>query len=137
LKRASLFSALTGLRWSDVEKLVWSEVQHSENNGHFIRFTQKKTKGTETLPIQNRLTRFLGEKGDPSEKIFKGLKYSAWINLKLAQWCNESRYNEAHHLSLFRHTFATLQLTMEPTSTPFPKCWTSGTENHSDLCSDC
>jgi integrase len=33
LKRAALFSALTGLRWSDIEKLVWDEVQHSETNG--------------------------------------------------------------------------------------------------------
>jgi integrase len=30
LKSAFIFSALTGLRWSDIEKLVWSEVQHSE-----------------------------------------------------------------------------------------------------------
>lgn len=54
LRRAALFSALTGLRWSDVEKLVWNEVQHGESNGCIIRFTQKKTKGTETLPISEQ-----------------------------------------------------------------------------------
>ena len=42
LKSAFIFSALTGLRWSDIEKLVWSEVQHSEQSGYYIRFRQKK-----------------------------------------------------------------------------------------------
>jgi hypothetical protein len=55
LKNAFIFSALSGLRWSDIEKLVWSEVQHSEQSGYYIRFRQKKTKGAETCPFQNRL----------------------------------------------------------------------------------
>ena len=54
LKSAFIFSALTGLRWSDIEKLVWSEVQHSEQSGYYIRFRQKKTKGAETLPISEQ-----------------------------------------------------------------------------------
>jgi len=112
LKRAALFSSLTGLRWSDVEKLVWSEVQHSETNGHFIRFTQKKTKGTETLPISEQAYQILGERGEPIEKIFKGLKYSAWINLKLAQWVMKAGITKRITFHCFRHTFATLQLTM-------------------------
>ncbi|HYE72811.1 MAG TPA: site-specific integrase, partial [Blastocatellia bacterium] len=33
LKQVALFSALTGLRWSDINKLTWSEVQHSEAGG--------------------------------------------------------------------------------------------------------
>jgi len=45
LKQAFLFSALTGLRWSDVHKLIWKEVQYSEEQGHYIRFKQKKTNG--------------------------------------------------------------------------------------------
>ncbi|HSB93658.1 MAG TPA: site-specific integrase, partial [Flavitalea sp.] len=28
LKKAFIFSALTGLRWSDIEKLLWLEIQH-------------------------------------------------------------------------------------------------------------
>jgi succinyl-CoA synthetase alpha subunit len=44
LKTAFLFSAMTGLRWSDVQKLVWSEVHHSKEVGYYIRFRQKKNK---------------------------------------------------------------------------------------------
>jgi integrase len=112
LKRASLFSALTGLRWSDIEKLVWGEVQHSESNGYFIRFTQKKTKGAETLPISEQAYMLLGERGAFNENVFKGLKYSAWQNLKLAQWTMKAGITKRVTFHCFRHTFATLQLTL-------------------------
>lgn len=61
LKTAFLFSAMTGLRWSDVQKLVWSEVQHSKEVGYYIRFRQKKTKGAETLPISEQAFSLLAE----------------------------------------------------------------------------
>jgi integrase len=109
LKRASLFSALTGLRWSDVEKLIWREVQHSESNGSLIRFTQKKTKGTETLPISDQAYEILGERGESNEKVFKGL---AWLNLKLAQWVMRAGITKRISFHCFRHTYATLQLTL-------------------------
>ncbi len=51
LKKASLFSVLTGLRWSDLTALTWAQIQHSEAEGYFIRFKQKKTKGEESMPI--------------------------------------------------------------------------------------
>lgn len=112
LKRAALFSALTGLRWSDIEKLVWSEIQQSEANGCFIRFTQKKTKGMETLPISEQAYQLLGERGAPGEKVFNGLKYSAWLNVRLAQWVMKAGITKRVTFHCFRHTFATLQLTM-------------------------
>ena len=77
LKTAFIFSCLTGLRWSDIHKLVWSEIQHSEDYGWYIRFRQKKTKGTETLPISDQARDLLGEIGKASEKVFESLKYSA------------------------------------------------------------
>jgi len=42
LKRAFIFSCLTGLRWSDVYKLKWSEIQESEGK-YSIVYSQKKT----------------------------------------------------------------------------------------------
>lgn len=40
LKRAAIFSALTGLRYSNLAKLVWAEV-YTDINEHYLRFTQK------------------------------------------------------------------------------------------------
>jgi hypothetical protein len=76
LRRATLFSTLTGLRYSDIEKLTWSEVQHSASQGFYIRFTQQKTKGIETLPIGEEAFELLGKKGQPGAKVFRDLEYA-------------------------------------------------------------
>lgn len=112
LKRAFLFSALTGLRWSDINKLTWSELQHSKEIGSYIRFTQKKTKGSETLPINEDAMKLAGERGDAKERVFVGLKYSAWHNLKLQQWAMKAGISKTITFHCARHTYATLQLTL-------------------------
>ncbi len=112
LKTAFLFSCLTGLRWSDVNKLIWSEIQYSEKAGHYIRYRQKKTKGAETLPISEQAKKMLGESQAPEERVFKGLKYSAQNNLKLAQWVLRAGITKNITFHCARHTYATLQLSL-------------------------
>ena len=112
LKTAFLFACLTGLRWSDINKLVWSEVQHSDEMGYYIRFRQQKTKGAETLPISEQARNMLGEEKEQTERVFKGLKYSAWHNVKLAQWVMRAGITKNITFHCARHTYATLQLTM-------------------------
>jgi integrase len=112
LKNAFIFSCLTGIRWSDINNLTWSDLQYSESNDYwFIRFRQQKTKGVETLPISDQAKNILGEIGDGSERIFKGLKYSAWYNLKLQQWIMKAGVSKTITFHCGRHTYATLQLT--------------------------
>jgi integrase len=110
IKTAFLFSALTGLRWSDIQKLLWSEVQHSDSMGYYIRFRQKKTKGAETLPISEQAVGLLGERQDKDERVFKGLKYSSWHNVKLQQWMMRAGISKTISFHCARHTYATLQL---------------------------
>ncbi|HLW33240.1 MAG TPA: site-specific integrase [Aequorivita sp.] len=110
MKTAFIFSCLTGLRWSDIQKLLWSEIQHSESMGYYIRFRQKKTKGAETLPISEQAFGLLGERQEPTERVFKGLKYSAWHNLKLQQWMMRAGISKTITFHCARHTYATLQL---------------------------
>ncbi|RLD85195.1 MAG: site-specific integrase [Bacteroidetes bacterium] len=112
LKTAFLFACLTGLRWSDIQKLLWSEVQHSESGGNYIRYRQKKTKGAETQPISNQARKMLGERQDPDERVFIGLKYSAQNNLKLAQWVLRAGITKTITFHCSRHTYATLQLSL-------------------------
>jgi integrase len=111
LKTAFLFSAMTGLRWSDIHKLVWSEVQHSKEVGYYIRFRQKKTKEVETLPISEQAFGYLGERGNPEDHVFIGLKYSAWHNQKLQQWVMRGGVTKTITFHCARHTYATLQIT--------------------------
>ncbi len=112
LKNAFIFSALTGLRWSDIEKLVWSEVQYSERSGYYIRFRQKKTKGAETLPISEQAYQLLGERRKPADKVFEGLYYSAWHNLKLREWVMKAGITKHITFHCARHTYATLQISL-------------------------
>jgi integrase len=112
LKRAAIFSALTGLRWSDLIKSTWKEIQYTEKDGYFIRFTQQKTKAIETLYIPDQAFEQLGERGGVEEKIFRGLKYSAYTNVQLARWVLSAGITKKITFHCFRHTYATLQLTM-------------------------
>lgn len=59
LKNAFMFSCLTGLRKSDIEKLRWREVQQQ---GDFTRiiFKQKKTGGQEYLDINKQAVQYMG-----------------------------------------------------------------------------
>src|SRR5699024_1144799 len=73
LKRAALFSALTGLRFSDIQKMTWNELEFIEGQGYFLNFSQKKTKGVEVLPISEQAHNLLGESKEPKDKVFEGL----------------------------------------------------------------
>ncbi|MDA3929321.1 MAG: site-specific integrase, partial [Prolixibacteraceae bacterium] len=111
LKRAFIFSALTGLRFSDVQKLIWTEIQHSEENGYYIRFEQKKTRGKETLPISEDAYGFLGNCSDQNSPVFLGLEYSDHNNIKLREWMIRAGIDKHITFHSARHTYATLQLT--------------------------
>lgn len=110
LKRAALFSAMTGLRFSDVKKLAWGEIEYIEGNGHFIKFTQQKTKGIEMMPISEQAYNLLGEPKQPDKKVFDGLVYSNYSNLILTNWVLMAGITKSITFHCFRHTFATLQL---------------------------
>jgi integrase len=112
LKKAALFSALTGLRFSDIEKLVWGELEYIEGSGYFIRFKQQKTKGFERMPISEQAYKLLGEVKEAKDKVFEGLKYSAYINTHLLKWIVKAGITKAITFHCFRHTYATLQLSM-------------------------
>lgn len=112
LKTAFLFSCLTGLRWSDVQNLTWADVQHSNEIGYYIRFRQQKTKGAETLPISDQAFELLPPRTRNDDRVFVGLKYSAWHNLKLQQWMMNAGISKTITFHCSRHTYATLQITL-------------------------
>lgn len=108
LKNAALFSALTGLRFSDIQKLVWSEIVENENN-YSINFRQKKTNSLQYLPISKQAFDLLGIRKNSNEKVFEGL-LKHYIQLKhFINWIGKvtSKHITFHS---FRHTFATLQI---------------------------
>ncbi len=110
LKRAALFSALTGLRHSDIQKLTWKEVVKDEDHYRLL-FTQQKTKGTEYMPISVQAYQLCGERRDPDRLVFEGLQDPSWISKPLERWIAKSGIQKHITFHCFRHTYATLQLT--------------------------
>ena len=77
LRNAFLFSCLTGLRKSDIQKMTWSEVRQQ---GEFTRivFRQKKTGGQEYIDINPQAVAFMGERGKPEDRVFPCFSYSSY-----------------------------------------------------------
>lgn len=109
LKRASLFSALTGLRFSDILKLKGSEVKN-DDQGYSLQFTQQKTQGIETHYISSEAYSLLGDFKNDDSRVFEGLRYSAYSNKRLAKWIGLAGITKDITFHNFRHTYATLQL---------------------------
>src|SRR5574344_1446439 len=109
MKRAALFSALTGLRHCDIQKLRWSEIQ-KENGGYRLNFTQQKTKGVEYMPISEQAYQLCGEPRKPEQLVFEDLPDPSWISAPLKRWIKEAEITRKITFHCFRHTYATLQL---------------------------
>ena len=109
VRRASIFSMLTGMRYSDIAKLTWDELQHSSSEGYCIRFTQQKTDRPVTLPISDEAAELLGTKTASHRKIFHDLK--KWnVDRVLPVWISAANIDKHVTFHCFRHTYATLQM---------------------------
>ena len=115
LKRAALFSALTGLRHVDIKKLYWSELEFIKGQGYRINFDQSKTKAVEYYDISEQAYSFTNGNKKPKDMpidktVFDELKYSAYQNKHLSKWIEAAGITKHITFHCFRHTFATLQL---------------------------
>ncbi len=109
LRNAFLFSCLTGLRKSDIEKMTWSEVRQQ---GEFTRivFKQKKTGGQEYIDINPQAVAFMGERRDPDAHVFPNFSYSSYYLMELKRWAVRAGITKDITFHSGRHTFAVLML---------------------------
>lgn len=109
VKRAFLFSCLTGLRRSDIIKMTWGEVQ--EQSG-FIRiiFRQKKTGGQEYLDITPQAAELMGERKKASAPVFEDIHSPSCTNEVIKRWVLRAGIQKEITFHCGRHTFAVLML---------------------------
>lgn len=110
MKNAGLVSGLTGLRFSDVRALKWGDVR-GEAGDYYLQFRQQKTKGAEVLPISDQTFSLFGERRNTDERVFKDLRYSRLRGF-MDKWLGLAGIEKHITFHCFRHTFATLQLSM-------------------------
>lgn len=109
IKRAFLFSCLTGLRRSDVLRLKWGDI-HKQDGYTRIIFTQKKTGGLEYLDISAQASELLGERGKPNENVFTDIHSPSCTNEAIKRWVLRAGINKEITFHMSRHTFAVMML---------------------------
>jgi integrase len=132
-KQAYLFSCFTGLRWSDVNPLRWSEIVIKKIKGieeWFIYFEQEKTEDIEYLPLSDGAVEILKERKKEAlenqersffvfpdvkeydEKYKSGYKT---VSYNLKKWAELAGIDpKLMHFHTGRHTFATNVLENSP-----------------------
>jgi len=105
LKAASLFSCLTGLRFSDILALRWENLETYPDGGHCVRLRTEKTDTEALNPISQEAYELCGEKS--TGLVFKGFKKSMLQHI-LPQWLQAAGISKHITFHCFRHTFATL-----------------------------
>lgn len=109
LGRAFFFSCLTGLRWSDIYKLTWNEVQIFGEHTRIV-FKQKKTRSQEYLDINEQAVQMMGERGEDDTKVFAGLWALPQARVGIAAWIKSAGINKHITFHCARHTFAIMML---------------------------
>lgn len=108
MKRAAIFSALTGLRFSDIKAMTWSEVRGRPGK-YYLQYRQQKTMVAEYMPISDDAVKLIGKRKGDCEPVFEDLNYSS-IRIFLLKWLKKAGINKDITFHCFRHTYATLQL---------------------------
>jgi integrase len=133
IKQVYLFSCFSGLRWSDVNCLRWSEVivkKINEAEEWFIYFEQEKTEGIEYIPLSDQAIEILRERkremielADKSPFVFPSVKEydekNRLMQLRvlraLKKWAKAAGMQpELMTFHTSRHTFATNVLENSP-----------------------
>lgn len=107
LKRASLFSILTGLRLSDILNLKWEDIRQDADGeiSMFIRI--QKTKKETCHPLSAEMLALCGER--KTGKVFKDFQRHM-TQRPLQEWLKAAGITKHITFHKFRDTFATLQL---------------------------
>ncbi len=132
-KHAYLFSCFSGLRWSDVNPLRWSEIITKTIDGKkewFIYFEQEKTEDIEYLPLSDQAVDIIKEckreqkeSGEISLYVFPRVKETDEVKSKmhkrvwyyLKKWAKAAGFESKRmHFHTGRHTFATNVLENSP-----------------------
>ena len=111
LKRAFLFSILTGLRHSDIQTLKWKQIQQTSKGTWQAVVIQQKTKRPDYKPVIQQALQLCGIRPDDDEAlVFEGLTDASWISRPLKVWIEASGIKKHITFHTRRHSFASLLL---------------------------
>ncbi|MDV7187431.1 site-specific integrase [Lutibacter sp. TH_r2] len=109
IKRAALFSALTGLRFVDIKNLSWETIYGDQHQGFYIKLKEQKTGNIHNHPISTNAFDILKQEETSEGKVFENLKYDQ-VSRYLKPWIKDAKIHKKISFHNFRHSYATLQL---------------------------
>lgn len=109
VKRAFIFGCLTGLRYSDISKLKWGDIEQYGNRSRIL-FRQKKTGTEEYLDLTPQALQLLGERRSEEDLVFERLPQRHDLHDSLAPWASAAHVSKPISFHTSRHTFAVLML---------------------------
>ena len=114
VKKAFLFSCFTGLRYSDMKSLKWSEIHTTaDGKARYIEHRQVKTKKTVTIPLSDEALRWMPEQMEGIDQVFHELKASVnTVEAVLKEWTKDCKIDKHITYHCSRHTAATTLLTL-------------------------
>ena len=111
LKRAFLFSILTGLRHSDIQSLKWKQIQQTSKGTWQAVVVQQKTKRPDYKPVIQQALQLCGIRPNDDEAlVFEGLTDASWISRPLKVWIEASGIKKHITFHSVRHSYASLLL---------------------------
>lgn len=103
VRRAFLFSCVTGLRWIDVKNLKWNNINLTEKQ---MNITQSKTGEDVSIPLNNTAITLLNEAGKNEDQVF-ALPTANGANKTVKAWVKRAGINKAITWHNARHSFGT------------------------------
>lgn len=112
VKRAFLFCCFCGLRFSDVYRLRWCDLQTLSDGTKQAEITQKKTGQPLYLPLSDNALKWMPKRNDaPDTAPVFGMPKYAMSNRHVREWCKKAGIKKRITFHCARHTNATLLLT--------------------------
>ncbi|MBL0200997.1 MAG: site-specific integrase [Chitinophagaceae bacterium] len=103
VRKAFLFSCVTGLRWCDIKPLKWKSI---DINSRQMNLSQSKTDEDLSTPLNDTAIKLLGKAGPPNENVFI-LPSANGANKTIKAWVKRAEINKAITWHNARHSFGT------------------------------
>ena len=109
MRRAFLFACFSGLRYSDIQQLKWSDIKQ-KGEETVVEIRMQKTKEMLYLPLNKKAIGFLPERGE-RKIVFDLPKSMVTVEAYVKVWSEFARIEKHVTFHTSRHTFAVSILT--------------------------
>lgn len=109
MRKAAIFSALTGMPFKEMQNLKWGQIEISESFGVRIQMRRQKTGKAYRINVGEQAYKLVGEPKEPTEPVFKGLNNrDRYYYFPL--WLAKAGIKKKMTFHDLRHTYGCLQV---------------------------